>query len=1631
MSFCRTSAPTFSPTLLPLGQSKIMNPLFHSRSAYFYTFLARTQVQGIFKHNIPQMPILYIRTLFVLLFLGTALTAVNGQNIRINQADQTLCDGLFYDSGGASGSHAAPGVSHEITICSDRSSGSHVELVFQSFDIRGEMTIYNGTSSAAAVLNVIDANANGTQFRVQATAGNTSGCLTVRFENNDTEIGNGWAASINCVVACQPIEAVLLSTNPAPGPDGFIDICPGETIDFSGQGNYPENGVIYPQSDARSDFTWNFQDGNTGMGQNVSNTFEDPGGYVVQLIIEDDQGCRNGNRISQRVRVSPPPIFNDPANLPAAICAGQELPLTVGRNSTGSISFNPSPQEFSFNTSQTFTELTVLPDGTGTEYSSPLLFSNFNPAQTLDSGVDLVRICASMEHSYLGDLDIWIECPDGNRLDLHRFDDNDAVRRQLLGQGNENTTTPDPPATYCWTASAPRTMAEAVVDFNIGDDQTMPSIDYAAEESFNTLVGCELNGEWTFNVRDNIARDNGSIYEWSIEFANSVYPDQETFTVPIDNVIFKNTSDLAFYSPDSIVLSNSNPGPKTITIISTDDYGCVFDTSFVLDVLPPFDPACLSCGPLVARTTMDTAICLGEDFQPNVAGNLAADTVITWESTNDAPFSNDLYRNAVNAYESEIRISSHFPDRIDDATTDILAVCVNLENNGNLRDVTLQLTAPNGRTITLIEQSGGNGEDLTQTCFTPLSTTPISSGSAPYTGDFRIESGGWGSFNTSLVNGTWTLSGWDRAGNDIGRFISWSISLRYDRQPVYRWTPANASLSCTDCPNPTITPTAPGTYTLDVTTSDGCTDQATVNVSFNVLDVMVTEQLIQPLCNGTATGSILQAVSGATGPYTYLWNDGNRDKDRTLLTEGQYDVTITDANGCTREITYNLDEPDVLSVTLDEVIDASCNGGSTGEIRVTTNGGTGPFTYLWDDPNAQNDEDAGALTAGTYNLLVTDANMCTATFQATVGEPAVLSLQFRDYAVSCRDGDDGRAVVIASGGNGGYQYSWQTGAMTDSISGLLTGNYEVTVTDQLNCSISGMVFIDQPATPITATIVQDEQGCFEASANRATVAPSGGSGGYTFLWSNGENTATATALPAGNNTVSVTDSGGCEQVFSITTQDLPELTVNILATAPSCNDRSDGQLGAVPSGGAGMMESDYTFQWSTNEAGVVITNVAGDQMYSVTVTGPRGCTGIAERFLAAPPPITFTATEDRVDCFGNSTGGLAITNINGPNAGAFQLQWGPEAASSMSPTITNLPAGRYPLRITDVGSCTVDTVLTISEPAELLPSAMQTDVSCNGETDGRIAVTGTGGTGNYQFAWSNGSNQNQITGLAAGTYTLSLTDDNACETITTYTITEPAPVGISATSTPVLCMGENTGSVTVTGSGGRPPFLFGLENQGFTRNNTFIGLPAGDYVAFVRDSAGCQISTTVTVVDGPTFSLELGQDTTIIFADSIQLTPDIIGGIDTLIYDWRGAYPGTLSCTDCREPFARPEYEIDYDLVITDGNGCMAEDRIRVSVRKIREVAVATGFSPNNDSANDILFVQGRPGTRVVSFAVYDRWSNLLFEDGEFEVNDDSHGWDGTYKGEPVNAGVYIYRMVIEYEDESRETLAGETTLIR
>ena len=227
-----------------------------------------------------------------------------------------------------------------------------------------------------------------------------------------------------------------------------------------------------------------------------------------------------------------------------------------------------------------------------------------------------------------------------------------------------------------------------------------------------------------------------------------------------------------------------------------------------------------------------------------------------------------------------------------------------------------------------------------------------------------------------------------------------------------------------------------------------------------------------PICTGTSSGSINLTVSGGTSPFTFLWNNGATTEDISGIPSGNYNVTVTDAGGCTANASTTITElpPMILSAAVTNV---SCFGASSGSINLTVSGGTSPFTYLWS--NGSTSEDLASVIAGNYNVTVTDANTCTATINATVGQPVIINASITVTNSSCFGGANGSINLTVSGGTGPYSYSWSNGATSEDLTGLSAGTYIVNITDSGGCTASASATITQPAeqpAPIVGTFTQ-------------------------------------------------------------------------------------------------------------------------------------------------------------------------------------------------------------------------------------------------------------------------------------------------------------------------------------------------------------------------------------------------------------------------------------------------------------------------------------------------------------------------------------------------------------------------------
>lgn len=1553
------------------------------------------------------------------------------------------CSGRLVDDGGINGNHAPTG-QQEVTICSTsgNSGQTHIRLLFSDTDFSGTLFFYNSDLEDPATL-IFEANGGDFPqgFIVEATAANSSGCLTVVFVPNG--VGAGFNALIECVRACHPVRSTLASSDPEimPVDTGYIDICPGQAVTFIGAGIYPESGIIYAQSDATSTFEWNFDDGTTATGPGVSHIFQNPGGYTVQLTITDAAGCKNINQINQRVRVAPFPRFPLQTAIPDVVCANDTISLTasIETNPNDSSSLFVFSEEQSFQVGQTLADTTFLPDGNGTEYTTSLEFSNFQTGAVLTNINDFLGVCLNIEHSYIGDLDISLECPNGTSVSLLTYPN--GMGGIYFGEpiDFDNTLAPGVGYDYCWTPSATNTLRQAADVLGIGGGESMPSGDFSPIQSFNSFLGCPLNGEWTIRVRDNLLSDNGYIFSWGINFAERLFPNLETFRVQVVDGSWIDDGSLLYHSADSVASIPSLAGQSAFVYQVTDEFGCQSDTTITVSVLPFSAPECYNCQPMLDLSNQDLSGCAGDTPQTSLASRTSLDTVIAWGAFPIADFGFSTHPNQANAFRSTIAVNNMRPATITDAESQILTVCVNIETRFT-DEVSLFLEAPNGQRLEL-STGNGNTMNFTQTCFSPAATTPITAAASPFTGTFQPE-GNWNVLNGSALNGNWTLVAWDNAGpTTLGRFLNWSIEFRHENDLTYSWMPA-AGLSCTDCPNPSITGTTAQVYTVTVTDEYGCTETGTVNFEPSSLSVSYDLTTLAPSCTGDADGEV-RVVLADTSDVSILWNTGDTTFTITGLAAGTYTFELN-ADGCTGGEAVILSVPNPIELALVRIDSVSCPSGSDGRIEVEASGGTGAIAYSWDDPNLQVLSEAVFLTAGTYRVTAEDSNGCSTFQDFTVPEPAPITINLSPTDVACRGQSTGSITAISNGGNGGYVYSWDNGSQEAATNNLAAGDYTLTVTDRKGCQQIITQSITEPAEGISFTSQQDQQGCAGQSLNIATVNPSGGQPPYAFSWPNGQTTATATNLAAGTLVVTISDASGCDLDVSLDLQDLAPITFNLIATPPSCNGSTNGAMGFNQlSGGAANNDSEYTFLWSSGATGFVANNLVGGVIYSLTVTDPQGCTGERQRLLEEPAPIQVVTASVAPSCFGFTNGQISIEGISGPNPGNYVIQWGANTGNSSSEVVDNLGAGLYSVRITDSQGCETTEDIVLNNPTQLIGQLNKIDATCFGDTNGSVLATAQGGTGSYTYNWSNGSTQPSLNNLPAGNYTLTITDANNCEFISSSEIVEPPQITASATATDVICFGDATGRINILGSGGRPPFTYSIDNSGFSRNSEFIGLVAGNYTASVRDVGGCTTSIPVDVADGPLFRVDLGPDSTIIFGDSLFLIASYQGAVGTPSFTWRGSYDGTLLCREdstgreattvvfCQRPNAKPDYEIDYTLQLIDENGCEAEDRVRIRVQKIRVVAVPAGFTPNGDGQNDLLLVHGRPGTNIRNFQVFDRWGELVYQDGGFQVNDTNRGWDGNYKNQALNAGNYVWQLEVIYEDGSSEVLSGSTTLLR
>jgi gliding motility-associated-like protein len=666
----------------------------------------------------------------------------------------------------------------------------------------------------------------------------------------------------------------------------------------------------------------------------------------------------------------------------------------------------------------------------------------------------------------------------------------------------------------------------------------------------------------------------------------------------------------------------------------------------------------------------------------------------------------------------------------------------------------------------------------------------------------------------------------------------------------YQWSPtpgggqgtANASGLCA------------GTYTLVLTDqTSGCDTLTTFNIQ-SPPAINVQGTVTDATCANSCDGTISLNVTGGLAPYSFLWSpvppSGQSTGSISGLCAGNWLVTVTDASGCDTTVTFTVLVPPPIDVVLD-VLPPTCAGLCDGSATATVTGGVGPYTYAWSPApgGGQGTPAATGLCAGSYALLVTDANGCDTTLTFDLVAPPPLQAAPTQTNVSCDGQCNGTASVVVSGGTAPYQYAWSPapggGQGTPNATGLCEGVYTLVVTDANGCTFPVPFTITAPV-PLTLSLQVLPASCPGTCDGSAGVIAGGGTAPYTYLWApapgGGQGTPNVTGLCAQAYTLTVTDAAGCDSTVAFTVPAPPPIVVDGVVTDATCSNTCDGAIALTASGGNGA----FTYTWTPEPGSGQGTANAGGLCpgnWQVVVSS-GGCDTTLTFVVNAPPPIQATLTTVPPSCNGECDGTASVAVSGGVAPYSFVWTPAPDAGQG-TPDVTGLCAGAYSVLIADANGCDTTITFQLLEPPPIVVDLVTQPAGCGGQCIGSATATVSGGVGPYTFAWSpepgGGQGTPNATGLCSGAYTLTVTDANGCEVIVPFTISAPAGIDAQGTVTDASCSGACDGAVQVTATGGVAPYAFVWSPEPGSGQGTpnAGGLCAGTWTLQITDAAFC------------------------------------------------------------------------------------------------------------------------------------------------------------------------------------------------
>lgn len=890
-----------------------------------------------------------------------------------------------------------------------------------------------------------------------------------------------------------------------------------------------------------------------------------------------------------------------------------------------------------------------------------------------------------------------------------------------------------------------------------------------------------------------------------------------------------------------------------------------------------------------------------------------------------------------------------------------------------------------------------------------------------------------------------------------------------------------------------VNPGSTTTYVVTITDACGLTTSTSSTVNVNPIPSVIPSTTTQAICSGSSTNINLGSnVAGATYTWTTsvsgnisgFSNGTGSSIQQTLVnndvTPGTVTYTITaSANGCSgnsQNVVVTINPTPVIS-SVDVLPNTVCIGNPDGQITVNASGGTAPLNYSIDGGALQSNNVFIQLGTGTHNVLVQDVNGCQSTLNnilvnGTSG-PTINQVQTTD--LTCYGINSG---VINIDATGAAQYSIDNGMNwqpTGTFFNLSAGSYAILVQDAGQCNATSIAVINSP-TQVTATFNSQDEFC--GTLGWISIHASGGTPGYTYLWSNNETTDSIFNVTGGTYNVTVTDNNNCVNVFSVNLGNIPAPVINSITTNnPTCYGIANGNI-QINATGAQYYSIDNGVTWSSNST----FNALPAGTYNVMIKDANNCTDYDVVTLTSPSAMSAEITSDPEIC--GAPGGASVTVTGG--VGPYTYLWNTNDTTS---SIHGVYHGTYTVTVTDANLCTTQfTAIVDYLGGNAQLSYTFNNVLCYGESTGQIELTVQNITPPYTVNWSHTSDTSLVQqNLPAGAYNVTVSDMYGCTSVATISIAQPPQLSLTYTSVNPLCYNDNNGQITLNVSGGVSPYTYSWSNGG--SSGTISPIPAGVYYVTVTDANNCTISASAIELTNPPQLIASTQSINplcfngnegMIIGSATGGTPPYqytwTGGIqnDTLMHVSNGTYVVTVSdahnCTSTSSStlYNPPAMNITgqiqqanhmgsidvsvsggtapynfvwsngattedvtnlgggtYILTVTDGNNCMQTDTFVIDI----PLEIPTVITPNGDGKNDDFEIVGIQAYQNVSIEIYGRWGDLLFDfkGTGLEYVNKTNRWNGKYNGKDLPMGSYVY--IIKLNDD--DPLTGVVAIIR